>query len=194
MADERSNAHDIKVKRRKISDYQLDTANPNKGSVRGSALLETSVDSFGPARSGVVDRDGVIRAGNHTAQQLMDAGIEDVIEIESDGHEWIVVRRTDMTPEDGKLYAVADNRTGQFIEWDADVLRTMQDEHIKIEDYFKDGELKSLLGKLPDAGDAAKDAVPEVYGVLIECSTEEEQTAILNRLLSEGIQCKALLS
>lgn len=187
-------ADDLKVTRRKLSDYRFDDANPNKGSERGDSLLETSVEQFGPARSGVVDKDGVLRAGNHTAQQLLDAGIEDVIEVETDGKQWVVVKRADMTPEQGEQYAVADNRTGQFIEWDSDVLKALQEQDVKLDDYFLKDEMESILGSLPDSGDAGTNEIPAVYGVLIECSSEAEQTKMLTKLLADGIKCRALLS
>ena len=136
----------VKVTRRKLSDYIPDPRNPNKGSIRGVAALEKSVDKFGAGRSGLVDKDGIIRAGNHTAEQLYAAGIEDVIEVETNGKEWVVVRRVDMDEKTGKAYAVADNRIGEFIEWDGDTLAALASEGVDLSALWNDDELAALIG------------------------------------------------
>lgn len=38
------------------------------------------------------------------------------------------------------------------------------------------------------------DEIPETYQILIECRDEEQQAVILEKLTSEGIKCKALIS
>lgn len=153
---------DIKVTRKKLADYTLDPENPNKGSTRGAAMLEGSVSEFGPARSGVADSNGVIRAGNHTAEQLFEAGIEDVIEIETDGKAWVVVKRTDMTEQAGKAYAVADNRAGEFIEWDGEVLaRLSADGTVDLEEFFYPQEIAGIQAAQDEEGWAgALDGLP----------------------------------
>lgn len=139
-----------RVQRRKLSEYVSDPRNANKGSAAASALLEKSVGAFGPARSGLADKDGVIRAGNHTAEQLYAAGIEDVIEVETDGKAWVVVRRTDMDAAMGREYALFDNRTGQLIEWDADVLAELQADGVDLTSLWDDDQLAALLEEPPD--------------------------------------------
>lgn len=148
------------IKRRKLSDYILDPANPNKGTSRGVSMLESSVQNFGAARSGVADKDGIIRAGNHTAEQLMAAGIEDVIEVETDGKTWVVVKRLDMDKTTGKRYAIADNRTGQLIDWDTDVLAGLVNEGVDLSGMWTANELTALLGSVPDVPSQSDDAPP----------------------------------
>lgn len=140
---------EIKAKRKKLSDYIIDPNNPNAGSIRGTGMLETSVGEFGPARSGVVDSSGVIRAGNHTAEQLMAAGIEEVIEIETTGKEWVVVKRPDWSKKQAKKYSVVDNRTGEFIDWSPQILDQMMKEDIDLSDYFDSDELGAIMSTLP---------------------------------------------
>lgn len=125
----------IKARRKKLRDYKLDPANPNAGTPQGTAMLEHSVETFGPARSGVADQDGVIRAGNHTAEQLFAVGIENVIEVEAGPDEWVVVKRPDMDATMGKEYAVADNRTGQLISFDPKIMAELDGE-INLTPYF----------------------------------------------------------
>ena len=38
------------------------------------------------------------------------------------------------------------------------------------------------------------DEIPETYQILIECRDEEQQAGLLEKLTSEGIKCKALIS
>src|SRR5262249_9199095 len=40
----------------------------------------------------------------------------------------------------------------------------------------------------------AGDELPEQFLVVVDCDSEEEQTAVLERLRSEGLRCRALLS
>ncbi len=121
-----------KLTSRKLSDYTLDPTNPNKGHERSASIVEQSIDKFGAARSGVADKSGVIRAGNHTAESLYAAGITDVIEVETDGTAWVVVKRTDWTEDQARAYSVADNRSSQFVSWSADVLNSMASDGIDL--------------------------------------------------------------
>lgn len=149
----------VRVQRRKLKDYVLDPHNSNRGTQRGESMLETSLEMFGPARSGVVDQDGVIRAGNHTAQQLMDAGIEDVIEVETDGDAWVVVKRNDFDASKGQQYAVADNQVAaKNLDWDGVVLSEIAETH-DLSAFFKPEELallKVVSGDTTDYFDSTK--------------------------------------
>lgn len=155
----------IKVSRRKLSDYILDPHNPNAGTERGAYMIGKSIEDHGSARSGVVDKDGVMRAGNHTAEELAAAGIEDVIEVETAGDEWVVVKRADMDEQQGRAYSVADNRASELgLQWDAQELSAMQDTGVVLDTYFNVDELMNFraqalvqeappfdAAKLPDA-------------------------------------------
>jgi len=60
---------------------------------------------------------------------------------------------------------------------------------------FGQQELRDLLtvdaGPLPDA--PVQD-VPVVYGVVIDCSSEDEQAELLEELSGRGLQCRALMA
>jgi hypothetical protein len=84
------------IKRRKVTDYQPNPNNHNVGSERGSGMLEQSFRDYGAGRSLLVDKHGVIIAGNQSQQGALNAGIDKVIEIETDGSELVVVRRKDL--------------------------------------------------------------------------------------------------
>jgi hypothetical protein len=99
-----------------IADLTLDPQNVNKGTERGSYLLEHSLQTYGAGRSILVDREGRVIAGNKTLEQaaLMDLPVEVV---QTDGHKLVVVQRTDLdlSEKSGKArgLAIADNRSSE---------------------------------------------------------------------------------
>lgn len=116
-----------KITRRKLADYQPDTHNANLGSERGLQMLENSLNEDGVGRSIVADKNGKIPAGNKTMEAAALAGIEDVIEIETDGTALIVHKRVDWDLDDptgaARRYAYRDNRTSEVsLTWDANVI------------------------------------------------------------------------
>ena len=133
---------------KKITDYQPLQRNPNKGNQRGTGILDQSVRELGAGRSILVDKNGVILAGNHAQEAFVNAGIENVIEVETDGSQIVVVKRTDMEADSvaGKKMAIMDNRTVEVgLEWDNIVLEEMLEE-IKA----SDGELDRFLEDLAE--------------------------------------------
>lgn len=116
-----------KVTRRKITDYLPDSNNANLGTERGLQMLEDSLQSVGVGRSIVVDKNNKIPAGNKTVEAAINAGFEDVLEIEDDGKTLIVHKRTDWDLDDptgaARQYAYLDNRVSEVgLAWDADVI------------------------------------------------------------------------
>lgn len=88
-------SENVTTRRRKLTDYVPDPHNANAGTERGVYMLDRSVEEVGAARSLVAAADDTIPAGNKTLQALIDAGIVDVIEVETDGRTAVVVKRTD---------------------------------------------------------------------------------------------------
>jgi hypothetical protein len=132
----------------KLTDYKPLQRNPNKGTQRGTGILEQSVRELGAGRSILVDKNGVILAGNHAQEAFVNAGMDEVIEVETDGNQVVVVKRTDLDAESsaGKKMAIMDNRTSeQGLAWDAVVLEEMMEE-IKA----ADGELGMALDGLAE--------------------------------------------
>jgi len=135
---------------KRITDYHPLTRNPNKGTQRGTGILDQSVRELGAGRSLLVDKNGVILAGNHAQEAFVNAGLENVIEVETDGNQIVVVKRTDMDANStaGKKMAIMDNRTSeQGLAWDALVLEEMLNE-IKQDEGELDAALEKLAGEL----------------------------------------------
>jgi hypothetical protein len=133
-----------------LDDLTPDSANANKGSERGSGLIEKSLEQFGAGRSILVDKHGRVIAGNKTLEGWAGLGTERIRVVQTTGHELVVVQRTDLDLEKGgkaRQLAIVDNRAGQLsLTWDADVLlsqcQTMEIEPESIG--FTADELESL--------------------------------------------------
>lgn len=112
----------------KVSEIKQDKRNFRKHSKRNKELIKQSVDECGLGRSVVIDRDGVLIAGNGLTSVLpKDTPVKVV---ETDGSELVVVKRTDIGTDDEKRkkLAMADNATGDNVEWDMEQLRGALDD------------------------------------------------------------------
>lgn len=138
-----------------------DPRNANRGSERGYGMLNKSLQNLGAGRSIVCDKNNVVIAGNKTLQAAVDAGLTDALIVETNGNQVVVVRRTDLDlerDEKAKQLAIADNRTSEFMEWDAVILSELAME-VDLGDYFTDSELAALLPDIeePEEGEGDKD-------------------------------------
>lgn len=106
-----------------LSDLVPDPNNARVHDERSRDALAKSVGTLGAARSVVVDKDGVVRAGNGTLEAARAAGITEAIVLETDGKQLVVVKRPDWTEEQALAYAIADNRTGELSHFDPSALQ-----------------------------------------------------------------------
>ncbi len=100
-----------------------DPANARKHSPENLEAIEQSLRRFGPARSIVIDKDGIVRAGNGTLEAAKAAGIKSVRVVQASDEELVAVLRNDWSDSEAAGYAIADNRAAELAEWDDDVLR-----------------------------------------------------------------------
>lgn len=160
-----------------IADILPDRRNANKGTARGSAMLEQSLRKYGAGRSIVVDRDAETIGGAKTLEAAALLGLP-VRVVQSDGKELIVVQRTDLdldTDTEARELAIADNRIGSVsLEWDTTVLASLGAE-IDLSTFWTKDELAALI--VEDVGTGGGDEVPVVedgptrtqYGELWAC-------------------------
>jgi hypothetical protein len=143
-----------------------DPRNANRGTERGAWQLEESLRQYGAGRSILVDRNGVVIAGNKTLEQAVSLGL-DVEVVHTDGTKIVAVCRDDLdleTDPRARELAIADNRVGQLdLDWDPDELRREIEEGIDLSRFFLDHELKTLLEIHDDVHDHEKawDGMPE---------------------------------
>jgi len=135
-----------------IDSLQPDPGNANRGTERGSYMLNDSLTQRGAGRSILTTGDGVILAGNKTHEQAVQAGFTEVITVHTTGEQLVAVVRDDLQhgdPEARRL-AIEDNRIGQAsLEFDQAVLfeKGKEDDTI-FEGLWRDDELEALFTDL----------------------------------------------
>lgn len=169
------------VKHRKLTEYRPDPHNANAGSERGQYMLDRSVQEVGATRSLVASADDTIPIGNHAMQALADAGIVDVIEVETDGRQVVVVKRRDWETADdptARRAAYFDNRTSEVsLRWNVEQILADTSAGVDLSDMFFENEIAALvngalneaaqydlLDAVPDVGQAVGEAVGEAPG------------------------------
>jgi ParB-like chromosome segregation protein Spo0J len=110
-----------------IDRLSTDRSNRNKHSGRGRRAVKDSIENFGCGRSILLDSKNNIIAGNASYRAALEAGIGDVVVVDTRGDQLVAVRRTDLdlTEKNGKARAlsVADNRAGELnLAWDLTAL------------------------------------------------------------------------
>ena len=182
-----------KVKRRKITDYTPDPRNANKGTVRGGYMLEQSVQQAGAGRSLVASMDDHLPIGNHAQQAFVDAGIEDVIEVETDGRAVVVVKRTDWESVDDPNVRQAsyfDNRTSDVgLEWSPRQIIEDQQHGVDLSEMWFDHELEEF-SNLAGIEDGDLDEIPNIRNMgdrkrLIKMALYIDGVDIVERAIAE---------
>jgi site-specific DNA-methyltransferase (adenine-specific) len=116
----------------KLTRFSQDPENLNKGTDKGRRMLSQSIQDLGAGRSILVDRNGVIIAGNKTAEAAIAEGLEDAIVVQTQGDKVVVVQRTDLDltkDPKAKQLAIADNRIAEIdLSWDAEALQKLAEE------------------------------------------------------------------
>lgn len=143
-----------------IGDLRPDPANARKHNPRNIGMIAESLQQYGPGRSITIDEANMLLTGHGVVEAAMQIGIEWVRvydrttgEMEPpppDGAQYITaVRISDLTPEQKKLYAIADNRTTDLSDFAPDVLQAFIDDGLDLEQFWFPEELAEVL-----AGDA----------------------------------------
>ena len=184
----------------KIDDLRPDPRNANAGTERGAYMVEHSLSKYGAGRSILVDKNGVVIAGNKTLQAAEDFGIP-VKVVQADGKELVVVQRTDLDllsdDDRARLMAYADNRASEVgLEWNAEELLADVTADLDLSDLFRDDELAELIqgieliphddseykaGSSPWErmdGDAAKGVLFQFGSIVCRCTERSYQSFV----------------
>ena len=145
-------SNDVKTIRKKLADYFQNPDNPVEHNSRNLGVVVDSIQKVGAFRSGAASK-GKMLAGNLTWEAMAEAGIEDVIEITTDGKTWVVVNRDDLTPEQEKEAAYFDQRSGELATWDIDQLLADVNAGVDLSGVFRSDEIDELLAEaaLPES-------------------------------------------
>ena len=128
-----------------LSDLHQDPKNARAHNPRNVGMIADALREVGAARSGVIDEDGRILAGNATWEALAEAGIERVRVVKADGNEWVVVQREGLTEEQKRRLALYDNRAAELADWDPEILAELAQDDGLLEGLWSEGELEDLL-------------------------------------------------
>ena len=140
-----------------------DPMNANRGTDRDRAALAQSLQAYGAGRAVLIDRHGVIIAGNKTVEQAKQLNIPLRV-IKTDGQHLIAVQRDDLdlaTDPRARALAIADNRVGELdLEWDVEVLQQLHADGLDLSALWTDDEFATLFAE-PNAGLTDENAVVE---------------------------------
>lgn len=128
-----------------IGELIPDRRNPRAHTARNIGMIVDSLHEVGAARSIVIDELGNILAGNGTIEAAAEAGIERLQVVDADGETIIAVRRTGLTDAQKRRLSLMDNRTAELATWDADVLRELQGDGLKLDDLWREEEWQAIL-------------------------------------------------
>lgn len=101
----------MNIKQKKLDAVHPYEGNPRKNERAVKAVAE-SLRQFGPRQPIVIDRDGVIVVGHTRYYAALEIGMT----------AFPVHVAADLTPEQVKVYRIADNRTADLAEWDIEKL------------------------------------------------------------------------
>lgn len=145
---------------KRTSDLATHQKNANRGTERGTQLLERSLRNLGFGRSILVDKNGLVIAGNHTTEKAVELGLEEVVVVKTKGDKVIVHQREDLDLRDKRAVelAILDNRTSEInLDWDAEILAAIKEngEYDLHELGFSDAEIDKVLATLEAPEDFA---------------------------------------
>ncbi|MER6514723.1 hypothetical protein ABT158_48500 [Nonomuraea sp. NPDC001636] len=177
--------------------------------------IRRSIEEFGCVIAGELDeRTGRLVVGHGRLQVLEEMAAEqesppEGVLVDDDGT-WLppIVRGwSSRSDADAEAYLIANNRTTEKGGWEermlAEVLADVRDadpDLLSATGYTADDLTRMAAAddhrpeeELPEPGDADEDVRPEVWGIIVTCDNEEEQTRLLERLADEGWQVRALM-
>ena len=163
-----------------------DNLNANKGTEYGQRLLEESLRKFGAGRSILIDKNNRIIAGNKTIENAVNAGLDNVIVVETDGNQIVAVKRKDIDLDSakGRELALADNATGKAnLSWDEDAIKQITDKwnNIKPEDWGIDIDTMEEPDKEDEGG--KKDISTRL---IVECGDVTRLSLLFSELQDRG--------
>jgi ParB-like chromosome segregation protein Spo0J len=162
-----------------VASLSADPANARKHGQRNLDAVAASLRRFGQQKPIVVDSHGVVRAGNGQLAAARALG-------------WTHIRvvRSDLPPTELTAFAIADNRTAELAEWDADILAGLLSNPELGDVGFTDEEMKRFADAAGEGGDGDNGDIQASFEVVAECGDERQQKQLFERLTAEGYSCR----
>ena len=175
---------ELEIKVIPIDDLTLDSNNAREHNQKNLDAIANSLQIFGQRKPVVITKELVVVAGNGTLEAARQIGWKGLS---------CVTVPDDWDTDTIKAYALADNRTAELASWNSEILlgqlRELNTNDWSVTDLgFKGFDLKTR-----DEIDTDLKEIGERFEVVIECSDENEQTALLLRLSQEGLRVRAIV-
>lgn len=154
----------------------------------------------------------IVLAGNHTMQALQKHGPGkcDYADAEREQERCVICRdgdgfdgaaRCELVQCDdatARRINLVDNRASELGTYDDEALAALLEELPDLEGTgYSQEDLDEILNRatqLPDEGDAPIDDSDVMWGVIVTCTSEHQQSDLLERLAAEGLEVRALLA
>ena len=131
-----------------VADLRSDPCNANRGTERGVAALARSLEAYGAGRAVLIDRQGVVIAGNKTVEQARRLNLPLHV-VKTDGQHLVAVQREDLDlrrDPSARALAVADNRVGELdLEWNVEMLKHLREDGLDLSAFWTDVEFATPL-------------------------------------------------
>jgi len=186
----------VRVVPQQFEIVSIDSVRPHPRNPRASdtGIIRESIDVNGWYGALVVQEStGFILAGSHRHKAALQQGATT-----------IPVIRVSVNDDEALRIMLADNRTSDLADYDEELLTQLLAE-LSMESLglqgtgFDENSLDNMLDDLSgvEAGEAAPDQTDELvdkFEIVVSCPSEEEQRKLLDRLMAEGLACRALVS
>ena len=162
--------------------------NPRKNDAAVQKVA-ASLKEYGLVKNSIVVDEEMVLITGHTTTKAMQAL--------KWTHSPEVTQVFGLTEAQKKAYRIADNRLGEEAKWDEELLalefEDLEEVNFNLElTGFDEGEIANeKTGEI--SGKTPKDQeISPMYEVIIECTGEDEQQEVYDRLIEEGYTCRVL--
>lgn len=171
----------------KIIYLKLDDIKPYENNPRNNDeavdKVAKSIKDFGFRSPIIVDKNNVVICGHTRLRASYQLGLKEAPVIVAD----------DLSQEQVNALRLVDNKTNEFAKWDFDRL---EEELLNIDfdltDFGFDLADFEEKEETPKEREDLSDKAGSMFQVIIDCENEEEQEALYNRFMEEGLLCRVL--
>lgn len=122
-----------------------DPRNARRRTEQSHRMIVESIQKYGFGRSILAGANGNIIAGNGAMLAAIEAGKTNVKVIETDGNEVVVLKRTNLTPDEEQMLAYADNRASDLSTWSPEQVLADMQAGVPLEGFFSQADLQKIL-------------------------------------------------
>lgn len=196
-----------------LDKLELDPANEREHPDQNRAAIRSSFELFGQQepclheellRDRVADlrrKAGVAPPADVERRRVVKVGNGRVTVAREMGWGGIASLPTDLHGAEAAAYRLVSNRTAELATWIAPrLVETLTEINKQGGDLMLYGftpQQASVVGvdwdRTGARSAAQQEEFPEQYGIIIECESEVAQTEVLERLMNEGLRCRALV-